>query len=35
MKESLLVSIFTKGGFFVYPILFCSVVVLSLFLKRF
>ena len=35
MKESLLVSIFTKGGFFVYPILFCSVMALSIFLKRF
>ena len=35
MKESLLISIFTKGGFFVFPILFCSVIALSIFLKRF
>ena len=35
MNDSLLISIFTKGGFFVYPILVCSVIALTIFLKRF
>lgn len=35
MNESFIVSIVSKGGFFVYPILACSVVALSIFLKKF
>ena len=35
MNDSLIISIFTKGGFFVYPILLCSVIALTIFLKRF
>jgi biopolymer transport protein ExbB len=34
MNDSLIVSIFDKGGFFVYPILICSIIALSIFLKR-
>ena len=35
MNESFIVSIVSKGGFFVYPILACSVIALSIFLKKF
>ena len=35
MNDSLLISIFTKGGFFIYPILVCSIIALSIFLKKF
>jgi len=34
MSDSLIISIFSKGGFFIYPILICSIVALSIFLKR-
>ena len=35
MSDSLILSIFDKGGFFVYPILACSIIALSIFLKKF
>lgn len=35
MKESFILAIITKGGFFVYPILICSIVALAIFLKKF
>ena len=35
MNDSLILSIFDKGGFFVYPILACSIIALSIFLKKF
>ncbi len=35
MNDSLILSIFDKGGFFVYPILVCSIIALSIFLKKF
>ena len=34
MNDSLIISIFDKGGFFVYPILLCSIIALSIFLKK-
>ena len=35
MNELFIVSLLSKGGFFVYPILLCSVVALAIFLKKF
>ena len=35
MNELFIVSLLSKGGFFVYPILSCSVVALAIFLKKF
>lgn len=35
MNNSLVASILVKGGFFVYPILICSVTALAIFLKKF
>ena len=35
MSELFIVSLLSKGGFFVYPILLCSVVALAIFLKKF
>ena len=34
MNELFIVSLLSKGGFFVYPILLCSVVALAIFLKK-
>jgi len=35
MNEPFVVAIISKGGFFVYPILICSIVALAIFLKKF
>jgi biopolymer transport protein ExbB len=35
MNELFIVSLLSKGGFFVYPILLCSIVALAIFLKKF
>ena len=35
MNELFIVSLLSKGGFFVYPILLCAVVALAIFLKKF